>query len=221
MKYILNFLVLIMIATGCRCHRDATRETRHEATELARMEYRKIDSVWSSMSDRETIRVCYYPCDSVCTAIGETPKPSIRSIEIIRETVAEDIKRAETDSVSTNHRTETDFKSVETIRETTNTLPLAIGIAALLVAVCSFISYKRRESQLKSNERGQIFGFILSALIIVIGIVLFVIGMPVFGICVIVVLVAALVFLFVRGKLHIDADLKNKKASIDAQPKED
>lgn len=80
---------------------------------------------------------------------------------------------------------------------------------------------KALESQLKSNERGQIFGFILSALIIVIGIVLFVIGMPVFGICVIVVLVAALVFLFVRGKLHIDADLKNKKASIDAQPKED
>lgn len=74
-------------------------------------------------------------------------------------------------------------------------------------------------SQLKSNERGQVFGFILSALVIISGIVLFVIGMPWFGIPIIVGMVAVLVVLFVRGKIHMEGDLKNKKASVDAQSK--
>lgn len=74
-------------------------------------------------------------------------------------------------------------------------------------------------SQLKSNERGQVFGFILSALVIISGIVLFVIGMPWFGIPIIVGMVTVLVVLFVKGKIHMEGDLKEKKASIDAQSK--
>lgn len=145
MKYILKFLFLIMIATGCRCHRDATRETRHEATELARMEYRKIDSVWSSMSERETIKFCFFPCDSVCTVSGETPKPSIRSIEIIRETVAEDIKRAETDSVSTNHRTETDFKSVEKHTQASDGGSV-MAIVVIVLVLCIAVLFLQRKN---------------------------------------------------------------------------
>lgn len=74
------------------------------------------------------------------------------------------------------------------------------------------------KSQLKSNERGQLFGFILSTLIISAAIVLFILGMPWFGVSLIGGLGVVLAVLFIRGKIHMDADLKNKKGSIDAQP---
>ena len=75
-------------------------------------------------------------------------------------------------------------------------------------------------SQLKSNNRGQLFGFILSTLVLIAGIVLLVLGMPWFGIALIGFIVAILAILFISGKIHMDADLKNKKGSIDAQPKD-
>lgn len=74
------------------------------------------------------------------------------------------------------------------------------------------------KSQLKSNERGQLFGFILSTLILCAAIVLFFIGMPWFGVSLIGGLGVVLAVLFIRGKIHMDADLKNKKGSIVAQP---
>ena len=73
-------------------------------------------------------------------------------------------------------------------------------------------------SQLKSNERGQVFGLILSGLIIVGAIVLFIVGMPWIGVALIAAVLVVLAILFVRGKVHMDADLKNKKASVDAKP---
>ena len=73
-------------------------------------------------------------------------------------------------------------------------------------------------SQLKSNERGQLFGFILSSLVIAAGIVLFVVGMPWLGIVLIAGIIAVLAVIFLRGKVHIDADLKNKRATVDAKP---
>ena len=73
-------------------------------------------------------------------------------------------------------------------------------------------------SQLKSNERGQLFGFILSSLVITAGIVLFVVGMPWLGVVLIAGIIAVLAVLFLRGKVHIDADLKNKRATVDAKP---
>ena len=76
-------------------------------------------------------------------------------------------------------------------------------------------------SQLKSNERGQVFGLILSSLIIVGAIVLFIVGMPWIGVALIAAVMVVLVTLFIRGKVHMDADLKNKKASIDAKPSQE
>ena len=73
------------------------------------------------------------------------------------------------------------------------------------------------KSQLKSNERGQLFGFVLSTLVIIAGIVLFVLGMPWFGVSLIGGISLVLVVLFLGGKLHMAADLKKKKGSIDAQ----
>ena len=77
------------------------------------------------------------------------------------------------------------------------------------------------KSQLKSNERGQLFGFILSTLIICAGIVLFILGMPWFGVSLIGGISLVLVLLFLGGKIHMAADLKNKKGSIDARKKEE
>lgn len=145
MKYILKLLFLITIATGCRCHRDATRETRHEATELARMEYRKIDSVWSSMSERETIKFCFFPYDSVCTASGETPKPSVRSIEITRETVTENTGRSETDSASVKRRNESDFKSVEKHTQASDGGSV-MAIVVIVLVLCVAVLFLQRKN---------------------------------------------------------------------------
>ena len=73
-------------------------------------------------------------------------------------------------------------------------------------------------SQLKSNSRGQVFGFVLSGMVIAAGIVLLVVGMPWLGVVLIVGIVAVLVALFLQGKVRIDADLKSKRASVEANP---
>lgn len=70
-------------------------------------------------------------------------------------------------------------------------------------------------SQLKSNRMGQLFGFILSCLVIIAGIVLFILSMPIMGVCLIAGMVFVLATLFLGGKLNIKADLKNKKASVE------
>lgn len=72
-------------------------------------------------------------------------------------------------------------------------------------------------SQLKTNNRGQIFGFILAALVILGGIAMAFVGLPWFGVPLTVGMMAVLVVLFTKGKIHIDGDLKNKKGSVDAQ----
>ena len=72
-------------------------------------------------------------------------------------------------------------------------------------------------SELKSNRNGQIFGFTLSAMVIIAGIVMTFVGMPWFGVPITVGMMAVLVVLFTKGKIHMDADLKNKKGSMDAQ----
>lgn len=76
-------------------------------------------------------------------------------------------------------------------------------------------------SQLKSNNRGQIFGFVLATLVVLGGIGMAFIGMPWFGVPLTVGMMAVLVVLFTKGKIHMDADLKNKKASVDTQSSED
>ena len=72
-------------------------------------------------------------------------------------------------------------------------------------------------SQLKSNNRGQVFGFILATLVVLGGIGMALMGLPWFGVPLTVGMMAVLVVLFTKGKIHIDGDLKNKKGSVDAQ----
>ena len=72
-------------------------------------------------------------------------------------------------------------------------------------------------ADLKSNTRGQLFGFILAALVILGGIGLAFMGMPWFGVPLTVGMMAILVVLFTKGKIHIAADLKNKKAAVNAK----
>lgn len=75
-------------------------------------------------------------------------------------------------------------------------------------------------SQLKSNNRGQVFGFILATLVVLGGIGMALMGLPWFGVPLTVGMMAVLVVLFTKGKIHMDADLKDKKASIDTQSSE-
>lgn len=82
------------------------------------------------------------------------------------------------------------------------------------------LEYAAVNSQLKSNNRGQIFGFILASLVVLGGIAMAFMGMPWFGVPLTVGMMAVLVVLFTKGKIHMDADLKNKKASVDTQSAE-
>ena len=74
------------------------------------------------------------------------------------------------------------------------------------------------ESQQKSNTRGQVFGFILSFLVIIGGIVLLLLGMPILGVCLMAGMICLLAGLFIGGKISMRADLKEKRASIEAKP---
>lgn len=76
-------------------------------------------------------------------------------------------------------------------------------------------------SELKSNRLGQVFGFTLAAMVILAGIAMSFLGMPWFGVPLTVGMMAVLVALYTKGKIHMDADLKNKKGSVDAQPSQE
>lgn len=74
------------------------------------------------------------------------------------------------------------------------------------------------ESQLRSNRQGQIFGFILSFVVILAGVILLLLGMPVLGVCLMAGMIFILAALFIGGKINMKADLKEKRASVEAKP---
>ena len=142
-------------AESCRSRRETQRVIAHGLQLEADLEARHLDSVSLSESFFHNVIIEFYPptTDSACH-IGSAIQAGSESPMIhgaVRRVTVETRQDATAtrivmDSVS-EHRelAESDFKSVETSRETTNTLPLAIGIAALLVAACAFILYNRRK----------------------------------------------------------------------------
>lgn len=74
------------------------------------------------------------------------------------------------------------------------------------------------ESQQKANRQGQLFGFILSLVVILGGVALLLLGMPILGVCLMAGMICILAALFIGGKISMRADLKEKRASVEAKP---
>lgn len=147
---IILFVVILIAADGCRSRREAHRIARSDLSLEAVLEARHMDSVSLSDNFFEQVIFEFFPPDSarhtIQTGEGEVvPLVALRRVTVTTgqsSTVTHVV--ADTSSARTE-RVESDFKSVETSRETNNTLPLAIGIAALLLAACAFILYNRRK----------------------------------------------------------------------------
>lgn len=146
---IILFVVILIAADGCRSRREAHRIARSDLSLEAVLEARHLDSVSLSDNFFEYVNIEFFPPDSahansIQTGEGEVvPIGALRRVTVATgqsSTVTHVV--ADTASARTE-RVESDFKSLETSRETNNTLPLAIGIAALLVAACAFILYNR------------------------------------------------------------------------------
>lgn len=148
--FIILFVVILIAADGCRSRREAHRIARSDLSLEAVLEARHLDSVSLSDNFFEQVIFEFFPPDSarhtIQTGEGEVvPIGALRRVTVATgqsSTVTHVV--ADTASARTE-RVESDFKSVETSRETNNTLPLAIGIAALLLAACAFILYNRRK----------------------------------------------------------------------------
>lgn len=143
-------LIFMVSADGCRSRREAQRVTRSDLSLEAVLEARHLDSVSLSDNFFEQVIFEFFPPDSARHTIQTGEGEVVPLVALRRVTVAtgqsSTVTHVVADTVSARtERIESDFKSVETSRETNNTLPLAIGIAALLLAACAFILYNRRK----------------------------------------------------------------------------
>lgn len=147
MKRFFTFILLVlMFCGGCRSRHETQRVARSDMRLEAVLEARHLDSVSLSDNFFKYVNIEFFPPDSarhtIQTGEGEAvPLGALRRVTVttgqsstVTHVVA-DTASARTEIV------ESDFKSVETSRKTDNTLPLAVGIVALIVAACSLILY--------------------------------------------------------------------------------
>lgn len=144
-------------AESCRSRRETQRVIAHGLQLEADLESRHLDSVFLSKSIDVVYSIDFYPpSDSACpinvSAIqaGSVQPMTLGAVRRVTVETRQDATatRIIRDSVC-EHRelSESDFKSVDEsqAKERFNTLPLAVGIASLIVAACSFILYRRRK----------------------------------------------------------------------------
>ena len=148
MKF-LSFIVLLfffMVTTGCRCHRTTTVQTDHSATELIEVNFRRLYSLLTTSSERQTIRIEYYPANFSLAADSavSTPVPcggsagSIKSIEITNEnsTTTQEVHRS--DSTAVIDRSEEDHNQKASDTETRQAGGTVIGIVIVLAVALLF-----------------------------------------------------------------------------------
>lgn len=132
---------------GCRAKRELKASEWHAQSSELEVQSRKIDSLSTSMAERKTIRIEYYQPEAYSADTVSQPSIGIGAVKsIVIETEKSGCWSAitATDSVvEVKNVSESDFKSVdESVERTKDTLPLMVGIIALIVAVCCLITYK-------------------------------------------------------------------------------
>ena len=153
MKHFFLFISCLILVTlgGCRAKRELKASEWHAQSSELEVQSRKIDSLSTSMAERKTIRIEYYQPEAYS---ADTVSQHSIGIGAVKSIVIETEKSGcwsaitATDSVvEVKNVSESDFKSVDEsqAKERFNTLPLAVCIASLIVAACSFILYRRRK----------------------------------------------------------------------------
>lgn len=66
---ILLFFGLCFLA-GCRAHLDTSRQESRRQTDVIGVELRRVDSLWSSLAERLTYRIEFYPQDYDIGSVG-------------------------------------------------------------------------------------------------------------------------------------------------------
>lgn len=149
MKHFFLFISCLILVTlgGCRAKRELKASEWHAQSSELEVQSRKIDSLSTSMAERKTIRIEYYQPEAYSADTVSQPSIGIGAVKsIVIETEKSGCWSAitATDSVvEVKNVSESDFKSVdESVERTKDTLPLMVGIIALIVAVCCLITYK-------------------------------------------------------------------------------
>lgn len=160
MRIVFLYMILCLFMTGCRMNKESkVSRSRVYADEIG-MVLRRVDSLSGTMSEKRYLTIDFYPpTDDLSTGNPIPAAPSaifssaaqgggfgaVKRIEILDEKNECMSAISGMDSDVERKIAESDFESVdESVEKKKNTLPLDIGLAALLVAACSFILYKRR-----------------------------------------------------------------------------
>ena len=157
MKRFFTFILLVlMFCGGCRSRKETHVVSRSDLQSAASLEARHLDSVFLSTSIGYRLNIDFFPPQDSALPVyvsaiqAESGLPmihgAVRRVTVETERNAT-VARAVVDSVSVKEtRTESDFKSVdESVEKSKDTLPLMVGIIALIVAVCCLITYKIRK----------------------------------------------------------------------------
>lgn len=145
------FIVLILvIGCGCRSQKETHGVSRSDLQYAASLEARHLDSVFLSTSIGYRLNIDFFPPDDSAMTRADSGSHLVHGA-VRRVTVETGQKTAVAhtvvDSVSVKEtRAESDFKSVDaSVERNKGTLPLLVGIIALIVALCCLITYKIRK----------------------------------------------------------------------------
>ena len=153
MRKFFLFIFIMFWCAGCRAYKEAHSVSQRDLLTETNIEARHLDSVALSENFYKTLVIEFFPpSDSILTMDAKQEENEFHTLGAVRRvTLATGrnatVARAVVDSVSAKEtRTESDFKSVdESVERTKGTLPLMVGIIALIVAVCCLITYKIRK----------------------------------------------------------------------------
>lgn len=161
--YILLFFVLCFLA-GCRAHLDTSRQKSRRQTDVIGVELRRVDSLWSSLAERLTYRIEFYPQDYDIGSVG-TGNPAtashlllpngggagpVKSIEITAESQASTNTASRLDSNYNRHVDTTETLQKETASETRHDngtvaiLAVVAGLVVLAIACLLIKKYLKR-----------------------------------------------------------------------------
>ena len=161
MKRILLLIMLIgLVLAGCRAKLETSSSRYSTSTDEIGLELRRFDSLWSSLSERLTFKIEYYPIDNgssntnpdncvpidpTATSVGRAPQPgaagggvgSVKSVEFTAEKTEDRSSITATDSTYNEKSADQDTLQKETSSEAKhdNGTVLILAIVGGLVVI--------------------------------------------------------------------------------------
>ena len=170
MKHFLFIMILVLecLLTGCRASKESKARSERMSTDEIGVVLRRVDSLSSTISEKQHIKVEFYPLSSeyigwpipasdTATQIGPTQRNgrraegggvgSLKSIEITSETEANTHTNTLTDSTAVNKTTEAEAlqkeKASEAKQDYGTVVSVAIVFAAALLIFLLIKTYRK------------------------------------------------------------------------------